>query len=96
MSIRRDAPPVIPPNTDGLPGVQAAEHMVGALLTFGVIASVAGLAISAIVWGVGGHSSNPQMAHRGKNGVLVALGAAILVGGANFLVAFFWGIGFGF
>lgn len=93
MSTRMTAPPGIPPNTDGLPGVGAAEHIVGALLTFGVIAAVAGLAISAIVWGVGGHSSNPQMAHRGKSGVLIALAAALLIGGANILVAFFWNAG---
>jgi hypothetical protein len=93
MQNRWYAPPPISPNSDGLPGVGEAEHIVGALLTFGVIAAVAGLAVSAIVWGVGGHSSNPQMAHRGKSGVLIALVAALLIGGANILVAFFWNAG---
>jgi hypothetical protein len=87
--------PNISPNRNGLPGVSAAESMVGALLTFGVIAAVAGLAIAAIVWAVGGHSSNPQMSHRGKAGVLVALVAALLIGGAETLVQFFTHVGTG-
>src|SRR3989442_883157 len=88
-------PTNIPRNDNGLPGVKAAEKMVGALLTFGVIAAIAGLAISAIVWAVGGHSSNPQMTHRGKTGVLVALIAAVLIGGADSLVQFFTNAGTG-
>jgi predicted phage tail protein len=79
----------ITPNTTGLPGVDLAQKIVGGLLTFGIIACVAGLVISAIVWAVGGNSSNPQLAHRGKTGVLVALGASLLVGGADALVSFF-------
>lgn len=88
-------PPHIDPNTNGLPGVSEAEKIVGALLTFGVIAAVAGLVISAIVWAVGGNSSNPQMSHRGKSGVLIALLAALLIGGADVLIQFFWNAGAG-
>jgi hypothetical protein len=88
-------PPHISPNDDGLPGVGEAEKIVGALLTFGVIAAVAGLGLSAIVWAVGGNSSNPQLAHRGKSGVLVALVAAVLIGGADVLIQFFWHAGAG-
>ncbi len=83
----------IPRNNTGLPGVAAAERMVGALLTFGVIAAVAGIAISAIVWAVAGHVANPQWANRGKSGVLVALAAAVLIGGADSLVTFFTNVG---
>lgn len=79
----------ITPNTTGLPGIAALEGVVGALLTFALIASVAGIAISAIAWAVGSHSSNPHVAGRGKSGVLVAAGAAMLVGAANTLVTFF-------
>jgi hypothetical protein len=38
------------PNNDGLPGVNAAIKIVGALLTFGLIAAVAGIAIGSMVW----------------------------------------------
>ncbi|WAX55124.1 DUF6112 family protein [Jatrophihabitans cynanchi] len=88
-------PPHIDPNTNGLPGVGEAEKIVGALLTFGVIAAVAGLVVAAIVWAFGGHSANPALVHRGKSGVLVALVAALLIGAANVLVQFFWNAGTG-
>lgn len=81
--------PNISPNTNGLPGTSEAENIVGALLTFGLIAAVAGIAIASIAWALGSHSANPHMANRGKTGVLVACAAALLVGGADVLVGFF-------
>lgn len=83
------AGPNITPNSDGLPGASEAEKIVGALLTFGLIACVAGIAIAAITWALGSHSANPHMAGRGKTGVLVACAAALLIGAANILIAFF-------
>lgn len=79
----------VSPNTTGLPGINSISNIVGALLTIGLIACVAGLVIAAMVWAIGSHSSNPNLASRGKTGVLVALVAAILIGGANVLVDFF-------
>jgi hypothetical protein len=79
----------INPNTTGLPGLSALEKIVGALLTFGLVAAVAGVAISAIAWAVGSHSSNPHVAGRGWSGVMVAGAAAMLIGAANTLVTFF-------
>jgi hypothetical protein len=83
------------PNSTGLPGISTLSNMVGALLTIGLIACVAGLVIAAIVWAVGHHSANPNVASRGKSGVLVAFAAALLVGGANVLIDFFVGAGKG-
>ena len=40
----------VSPNTTGLPGITELETIVGALLTIALIASLAGLVISAIVW----------------------------------------------
>ena len=79
----------IAPNSNGLPGIAALENIVGALLTIALIASLAGLAISAAAWAVGNHSSNPGLVHRGKSGVLVACAAAALAGGAVSLINFF-------
>ncbi|MFW5473135.1 DUF6112 family protein [Knoellia sp. CPCC 206450] len=83
----------IDPNTSGLPGIAALEKIVGALLTYGLIAAVAGIAISAIAWALGSHSSNPHVAGRGKTGVLVSLAAAMLIGASNTLVSFFQNAG---
>jgi hypothetical protein len=83
------ASPNITPNTDGLPGAGEAEKIVGALLTFGLIASVAGIAIASIIWSLASHSANPHLASRGKLGVLVSCAAALLIGAADVLVSFF-------
>lgn len=81
--------PHITPNTNGLPGTSEFEKIVGALLTFGEIACIAAIVIAAVGWAWGSHSGNPHVAGRGKFGVIVACGAALLVGGANILVSFF-------
>ena len=83
----------ITPNATSLPGAASLEGMVGTLVIYAVIAAVAGLLIAAIVWAVGNHSSNPQLASRGKTGVLVSFVAAILAGGATLLISFFYNIG---
>ena len=80
-------------NDNGLPGVVLARRMVGALLTFGVIAAVAGIAVSAIIWAFGSNSANPHLAGRGKSGVVVAAGCALLIGGADMIVNFFQAAG---
>jgi hypothetical protein len=83
----------VSPNSSGLPGISELENVVGALLTVGLVASLAGLVISAIVWAIGNHSVNPVLAGRGKSGVLVAFVAAALTGGAVTLINFFAGAG---
>ena len=83
----------VSPNTSGLPGISELENIVGALLTIGLIGSLAGLALSAVVWAVGNHSANPSLSGRGKTGVLVAFVAAALTGGAVVLINFFAGAG---
>ncbi len=79
----------IQPNTNGLPGLAALENIAGAILTFGLVAAVAAVAISAIAWAIGSNSYNPHVAGKGKNGVLIACAAALLIGAANTLVNFF-------
>ncbi|MFD6175536.1 MULTISPECIES: DUF6112 family protein [unclassified Isoptericola] len=83
----------IDPNTDGLPGIAQLRTIVGAVMTVGLILAVLALVVAAIVWAMGANSSNPHLAGRGKTGVLVALGTAILCGGAVTLVNFFWDVG---
>lgn len=83
----------IPPNDTGLPGIPALRTIVGAVMTVGLILSVLALIVAAVVWGFGANSSNPHLASRGKVGVLVSCGAAILCGAAVALVNFFWGVG---
>jgi hypothetical protein len=83
----------VTPNSSGLPGISELDTIVGALLTIALIASLAGLLISASVWAIGNHSVNPVLAGRGKTGVLVSFLAAALTGGAVALINFFAGAG---
>ena len=91
--------PVLPmdisinPNSDGLPGIGQLRGIVGATMTVGLILAVLALIVSAVVWAMGSNSSNPHLAGRGKLGVLVALGAAIITGSSVALVNFFWNVG---
>lgn len=83
----------ITPNADGLPGIAQLQDVVGALMTVGLVLSVLAVIIAAIVWAFGANSSNPHLASRGKTGVLVGLGAALICGAAVSAVNFFWHVG---
>ena len=64
--------------------------VVGALLTIVLIAAVASLIASGIIWAFGEINGNYQLAAKGKAGLLIALGTAITSGAAvtwlNFLI----------
>ena len=83
----------ISPNSNGLPGIGQLRTIVGASMTIGLILAVLALIVSAVVWALGANSSNPHLAGRGKVGVLVGLGAAIVTGASVALVNFFWNVG---
>lgn len=83
----------INPNDDGLPGITQLRTIVGAVMTVGLILSVLALIVSAIVWGFGSNSSNPHLSGRGKIGVLVSCGAAVICGASVTLINFFWDVG---
>jgi type III secretory pathway component EscU len=85
----------ISPNSSGLPGITALQKIVGAGMTVGLILSVLALIVAAVVWAFGSHSSNPNLTSRGKTGVLIACGAAIITGGAVAFINFFWNVGQG-
>lgn len=83
----------IDPNSNGLPGIGQLSKIVGASMTIGLILAVLALIMSAVVWAMGANSSNPHLAGRGKLGVVIALGAAIVTGASVALVNFFWNVG---
>jgi Family of unknown function (DUF6112) len=83
----------VTPNTNGLPGIAQLREIVGAMMTVALILSVLALLVAAILWALGANSSNPHLAGRGKVGVLVALGAAIVTGASVTLINFFWTVG---
>ena len=79
------------PDFDGLGGIGDLRAVIGALLTFVLIVGVLMLIVSAIVWAIAAANGNHAIASKGRTGVLVALGAAVLAGGGvawmNWLIA---------
>lgn len=64
--------------------------VIGALLTYILIAAVLTLLVSAIIWAVSSSTGNPYTAQKARIGVFVALGTAALAGAGiawtNFLL----------
>ena len=83
----------IDPNGTGLPGIEQLRTIVGAVMTVGLILAVLALIVSPIIWAYGSNSSNPHLAGRGKIGVLVSCGAAVVCGASVTLINFFRGVG---
>ncbi|QMU74835.1 hypothetical protein GXW83_02645 [Streptacidiphilus sp. PB12-B1b] len=85
--------PGITPADGGLPGLAVLKEVMGSINLFAIILVVGALAVSAGVWAWGHHSGGHQAEANGKKGVLVAAGAALLLGAANGVVEFFSALG---
>jgi hypothetical protein len=83
----------IHPDASALPGTDLIEKLVSGFGYWALIAAIAGMLLSAVVWAVGHHSANYQQAYNGRKGVLVAAVAAIVIGAAPVLVEFFFNLG---
>ncbi|WP_420734285.1 DUF6112 family protein [Brevibacterium luteolum] len=70
------------PDFEGLSGITELREIVGALLMFVLVVAVLMLIVSGIIWGIASSHGNQASAAKGRTGVLVCLGAAILAGGA--------------
>lgn len=78
-------------NKNGLPGISTLQQIVGSVLYALLILCVLSIGIAGIIWGWGAHSENPNLASRGKTGVVISIIASIIIGSANFFVS--WGSG---
>lgn len=76
-----------------LPGLATFKGLVLGLIPYALVACVAAFLIGAILWAVGAFGNNPQHSSRGKTTLIVALVAALLVGGAGYLVGWFNAVG---
>ena len=81
------------PNPGGLPGSRALESLVGGVAFWALLASLAGLIISAAVWALSSHAGNYHHAGMGKRGTLISAGSALLIGAAPAIIAFFEDLG---
>lgn len=74
--------PHVGPDFGAVGGAGQLRAIVGALLTYGLIVAVLMVVISAAIWAVGSAQGSWQTASRAKTGLSVALGGAVLTGGA--------------
>ncbi len=81
------------PNPRGLPGSRALQSLVGGVAFWALLAALAGLIISAAVWALSSNAGNYHHAGMGKRGTLISAGAALLVGAAPAIIAFFERLG---
>ena len=70
------------PDFDAVGGSGQLRAIVGALLTYGLIISVLMVVVCAATWAIGSSNGSWQAATKGKSGLFVALGGAVLTGGA--------------
>ncbi|MCA1269745.1 DUF6112 family protein [Streptomyces sp. 7G] len=85
--------PGISPKGGGLPGLSVLKNVINSINLFGIIAVVGALAVSLGVWAWGHHTGGHQAEAQGKKGAVVAAGAALGLGAANGIVAFFSNLG---
>ena len=77
------------PDFDGLAGIGDLREIVGALLMIAVLM----LIVSAIIWAVSSSTGNYSAAAKGRVGVLVSLGGAILAGAGVAWMNWLLGVG---
>ena len=81
------------PNPNGLPGSRALQSLVGGVAFWALLAALAGLIVSAAVWALSSHGGNYHHASIGKRGTVISAAAALLIGAAPAIIAFFEELG---
>jgi len=76
------------PNAQDLPGSNVLTLLTDGLAGWALIAAMAGVVIGAVMWAFGHYSQNYQQAYNGRRGVLVSALAAVLIGGAPYIINF--------
>lgn len=75
-------PAAVGPDFGALGGSGTLRSMVGALLTYGLLISALMVIICAATWAIASSSGSWQASAKAKTGLFVALGGAVLTGGA--------------
>jgi hypothetical protein len=81
------------PRPQALPGSGTLQQMANGLAGWGLILALVAVVIGAVTWALGSHSQNLHGAVTGRRTVLVAGGAALLIGAAPILINFFFHAG---
>ena len=81
------------PDPGGLPGSHQASQLINGLFFYTLLACLAGLLISVIVWVFASRSQNYHHAANGRTGTIIAAVGALVAGAAPALVNFFQQLG---
>ena len=81
------------PDPKGLPGGPQIQQILNGLGGWALLAALGGLLISVMIWSLGSFGGNYHAVSRGKTGVLVCGGAALIAGGAASIINFFANLG---
>ncbi|WP_166998371.1 DUF6112 family protein [Paramicrobacterium fandaimingii] len=68
------------PDFSGLDGIGDLKQVIGAALMIVLIVAVLMMIVSAIIWAIAASTGNYTASTKGRAGVLIALGAAVLAG----------------
>ena len=85
--------PMVGPDFGAVGGSSQLRSIVGALLTYGLIVSALMVIVCAATWAIGSSNGSWQAASKGKTGLFVALGGAVLTGGALAWANWLLGVG---
>jgi Family of unknown function (DUF6112) len=93
--LERWADVVLNPTPTALPGSGTLQTIANGIAGWGLILALVAVVVGAVTWAFGSHSQNVHHAMTGRRTVLVASGAALLIGAAPILVNFFFRAGTG-
>jgi hypothetical protein len=85
--------PLTSPNFGAVGGSSELRQIVGGLLTYGLLVAVLMVVVCAATWAIASSSGSWHAASKAKAGLFVALGGAVLTGGALAWANFLLGVG---
>lgn len=85
--------PMVGPDFGAVGGSSELRAIVGALLTYGLVVAVLMVIVCAATWAIGSAQGSWQTASKAKTGLFVALGGAVLTGGALAWANWLLGVG---
>jgi hypothetical protein len=88
-----DARLKVDPDPGGLPGSKVLQQLIDGLAFWSLLACLAALIVSAVVWAFAAHSNNHHYSANGRRGLLVCAAAALAIGASPALVTFFVEVG---
>jgi MFS family permease len=76
------------PDVNQIPGSNVLQQLANGIGGWALVAAMVGVVVGAVMWAFGHYSQNYQQAYNGRRGVLVSGIAAVLIGGAPYIINF--------